>query len=318
MQALASLLGMTQSTERFRIGTRGSPLALRQAEIVRALLAGAHHLDPARFELVALRTTGDRVLDRPLADAGGKGLFTKEIDEALLSGRIDFGVHSAKDVPTFLPAGIVLAAYPPREDPRDVLATPRATLLEHLARGAVVGTSSVRRQGLILRARPDLSVKLMRGNVETRLNKLARGEFDAAILALAGLRRLGLDHHAHTILDPSIFPPSVGQGAIAVAVRADDERMMQFVGAINHAPTAVAVSAERAFLAALDGSCRAPIAGHAEVENGRIRFSGLVIAPDGTGAAETKREGSIAEAERLGDDAGQELRARAPAGVLDA
>lgn len=309
---------MTQSTERFRIGTRGSPLALTQTALVRGLLAAAHGLDAERFATVALRTTGDRVLDRPLADVGGKGLFTKEIDEALLSGRIDLAVHSAKDVPTFLPAGIVLAAFPPREDPRDVLVSPGGVALSGLAAHAVVGTSSVRRQGLLLRARPDLAVRLMRGNVETRLNKLARGEFDAAVLALAGLRRLGLDHHPHVVLDPAIFPSSVGQGAIAIAIRADDARMAGFVGAINDAATAIAVSAERAFLAALDGSCRAPIAGHARVADGRLYFTGLVIAADGTGVAETTREGVAADAVRLGDDAGRELRARAPAGVLGA
>jgi hydroxymethylbilane synthase len=310
---------MTQSTARIRIGTRGSPLALRQAEMVRDLLAKAHGLELAAFEIVPLKTTGDRVLDRPLADAGGKGLFTKEIDEALLSGRIDLGVHSAKDVPTFLPEGILLAAYPEREDPRDVLIAARAASLAELPEGAVVGTSSVRRQALVLRARPDVSIKLLRGNVGTRLDKVARGEFDAAVLALAGMRRLGLEAaHAHAPLDPVIFPPSVGQGAIAIAIRTDDTETARVVAAINDAPTAVALLAERAFLAVLDGSCRAPIGGHARVVGDRLYFSGLVIAPDGTGAIETTREGYVADAEALGADAGAELRARAPAGVLDA
>lgn len=310
---------MTQSTDRIRIGTRGSPLALRQAEIVRDLLAKAHGLELAAFEIVALKTTGDRVLDRPLADAGGKGLFTKEIDEALLTKRVDLGVHSAKDVPTFLPDGIVLAAYPEREDPRDVLVAGREISLAELPKGAVVGTSSVRRQALVLRARPDVTIKLLRGNVGTRLDKVARGEFDAAVLAAAGMRRLGiLAQQAHTPLDPITFPPSVGQGAIGIAIRADDTRTAQIVGKINDAPTAVALLAERAFLAALDGSCRAPIGGHARIEGDRIYFSGLVISPDGTNAAETTREGYVADAEALGADAGRELRARAPAGVLDA
>jgi hydroxymethylbilane synthase len=309
---------MTQSTTRIRIGTRGSPLALRQAEMVRDLLARAHGLELAAFEIVPLKTTGDRVLDRPLADVGGKGLFTKEIDEALLSGRVDLGVHSAKDVPTFLPEGILLAAYPEREDPRDVLVSARAASLAELPERAVVGTSSVRRQGLVLRARPDVSIKLLRGNVGTRLDKVARGEFDAAVLALAGMRRLGLEQHPHAPLDPVIFPPSVGQGAIAVAIRADDTETARVVAAINDAPTAVALLAERAFLAVLDGSCRAPIGGHARIEGDRLYFSGLVIAPDGTGAVETTREGYVADAEALGADAGEELRARAPAGVLDA
>lgn len=309
---------MTQSTAIIRIGTRGSRLALAQAKIVRDLLARAHGLESAAFEIVALRTTGDRVLDRPLADAGGKGLFTKEIDDALLSGRVDCGVHSAKDVPTFLPDGVVLAACPPREDWRDVMVGRHPVTLATLAPGAVVGTSSVRRQGLVLRARPDVGVRLMRGNVETRLGKLASGEYDAAVLALAGLRRLGLEHHPHSILDPARFPPAVGQGAITIAVREGDERMTRFVGAINHLPTAIALEAERAFLAALGGSCRAPIAGHAEIDGGQVHFSGLVIAPDGSGAVETTRHGALGDAEQLGNDAGRELRALAPAGVLDA
>ena len=309
---------MTQSTPKIRIGTRGSPLALRQAEIVRALLAKAHKRPETDFEIVPLKTTGDRVLDRPLADAGGKGLFTKEIDEAQLAGRVDLGVHSGKDVPTFLPNGIRIAAFPAREDPRDVLIAKDAASLADLPRAAVVGTSSVRRQALVLRARPDASIKLLRGNVGTRLEKIARGEFDATILALAGLRRLDLAAHAHTVLDPKIFPPSVAQGAIAITVRADDAKTAQLVAAISHAPTAVAVTAERAFLAALDGSCRAPIGGHAQLNGDRLFFSGLVIAPDGTNAVETAREGSIRDAEALGRDAGEELRKRAPAGVLDA
>lgn len=286
--------------------------------MVRDLLAKAHGLELAAFEIVPLKTTGDRVLDRPLADAGGKGLFTKEIDEALFSNRVDLGVHSAKDVPTFLPEGILLAAYPEREDPRDVLIAARAASLAELPERAVVGTSSVRRQGLVLRARPDVSIKLLRGNVGTRLDKVARGEFDAAVLALAGMRRLGLEGHPHAPLDPVIFPPSVGQGAIAIAIRADDAETARLVAAINDAPTAVALLAERAFLAVLDGSCRAPIGGHARIEGDRLYFSGLVIAPDGTGAIETTREGYVADAEALGADAGEELRGRAPAGVLDA
>ena len=309
---------MTQSTPKIRIGTRGSPLALRQAEIVRALLAKAHGRPECDFEIVPLKTTGDRVLDRPLADAGGKGLFTKEIDEAQLAGRVDLGVHSGKGVPTFLPDGIRIAAFPEREDSRDVLIAQNAASLADLPRAAVVGTSSVRRQALVLRARPDASIKLLRGNVGTRLEKIARGEFDATILALAGLRRLALAGKAHAVLDPRIFPPSVAQGAIAITVRADDTKTAELVAAISHAPTLIAVTAERAFLAALDGSCRAPIGGHAQVRDGRVFFSGLVIAPDGTGAVETTREGSIQDAEALGRDAGEELRKRAPAGVLDA
>jgi len=298
-----------------RIGTRASPLALAQTEIVRALLSAAHA--GLAFEIVTIRASGDRILDRPLAEAGGKGLFTKELDEAMLAGKIDIAVHSAKDVPTFLAAGIRLAAFPPREDARDALVG-NFDAIEKLPRRAVVGTSSVRREALLRRLRPDVAVKLLRGNVGTRLAKLAAGECDAAILALAGMKRLGLAAEARAPLDPAIFLPSVGQGAIAIAARDDDEESQRLVAAIDHAPTSTALAAERAFLAALDGSCRAPIGGHATIEGGRLALHGLVIAPDGTGAVETRRQGPLADAEALGRDAGEELRTRAPAGVLDA
>jgi len=306
---------MTQSSK-FRIGTRGSPLALAQAKIVRARLAAAHGLDPEALEIVVVRTTGDRVLDRPLADAGGKGLFTKEIEEALAAETIDLAVHSAKDVPTFLPRGLVLAAFPPRADARDAFVSARAGTLGSLAAGASVGTSSVRREALTRRLRSDLRVELLRGNVHTRLDKIASGAIDAAILALAGLERLGLAGRATELLDPATFPPAVGQGAIAVEIRADDRRSASLVAAIDDPATATALATERAFLAALDGSCRTPIAGHARVTQGHVRFHGLVIAPDGTGAVETTREGPVADAVKLGTDAGRELRARAPKGVL--
>lgn len=299
-----------------RIGTRGSPLALAQTEIVRGLLLAAH--GDLAFEIVTIRTSGERLLDRPLADAGGKGLFTKELDEALLAGRIGLAVHSAKDVPTLLAPGIRLAAFPPREDVRDVLVSTKANSLASLPAGAVVGTSAIRRQALVKRSRPDLSVKLLRGNVGTRLQKVKTQEFDAVILALAGLNRLGLESHGCVPLDPATFPPSAGQGAIAIAIREGDKRMQRLVAAIDHAPTSIALSAERAFLGALDGSCRAPIAGHTRISGSRLALYGLVIAPDGTGAVETTREGPIGDAVALGRDAGEELRARAPAGVLDA
>ena len=227
-----------------RIGTRGSPLALAQTEVVRSLLLAAH--GDLAFEIVAIRTSGERLLNRSLADAGGKGLFTKEIDEALLARRIELAVHSAKDVPTLLAPGIRLAAFPPRDDARDALVSGKAVSLENLPAGAVVGTSSIRREALVKRLRPDLSIKLMRGNVGTRLQKVAAKEFDAAILALAGLRRLGLDSQASAPLDPATFPPSVGQGAITIAIREGDERTERLVVAIDHAPTSIALSAERA------------------------------------------------------------------------
>lgn len=301
---------------RLRIGTRGSPLARAQTDIVRARLAAANRLDPAAIEVVAISTSGDAVRDRPLAEAGGKGLFTKEIEEALLAGEIDLAVHSAKDVPTFLPKGLVLAAFPERADPRDAFVSENFARLADLPTGAVVGSASVRREALVRRLRPDVAVKLLRGNVNTRLEKVASGAFDATVLALAGLERLGLSARAKEVLDPVVFPPSVGQGAIAIEIRAGDEEAARLAAAIDDVPTATALAAERAFLAELDGSCRTPIAGHARIVKGRLRFHGLVISPDGREAVETAREGLPADAARLGSDAGRELKSRAPAGVL--
>jgi hydroxymethylbilane synthase len=313
---LASLRRMTQSSAKFRIGTRGSPLSLTQTEAVRARLAAAHGLAPEAFEIVVLRTSGDEVRDRRLAELGGKGLFTKEIEEALLAGRIDLAVHSAKDVPTFLPGGLALAAFPFRADPRDAFVSARAKSLTGLPRGAVVGTASIRREALVRRLRPDLEMRLLRGNVGTRLEKAERGEVDAAVLALAGLQRLGLAGHVTEVLDPDVFPPAVAQGAIAIETRERDARVRDLVAAVDDSAVAIAVRMERAFLAELDGSCRTPIAGHARVADGRARFYGLVISPDGREAVETRREGSAADAEALGADAGRELRARAPMGAL--
>ena len=307
---------MTQSSAKFRIGTRGSPLSLTQTEAVRARLAAAHGLAPEALEIVVVRTSGDEVHDRRLADLGGKGLFTKEIEEALLQGRIDLAVHSAKDVPTFLPGGLALAAFPFRADPRDAFVSARAKSLINLPRGAVVGTASIRREALVRRLRPDLETRLLRGNVGTRLEKAEHGEVDAAVLALAGLQRLGLAGRVTEVLDSEIFPPAVAQGAIAIETRERDARVRDLVAAVDDPAVAVAVRMERAFLAELDGSCRTPIAGHARVTNGRARFYGLVISPDGSEAVETRREGSASDAEALGADAGRELRARAPMGAL--
>ncbi len=301
-----------------RIGTRGSPLALHQAELVRATLASENGVAPEAIEIVTIRTSGDAVRDRPLADVGGKGLFTKEIEEALLDGRVDLAVHSAKDVPTFLPAGLTLAAYLKREDPRDAFVSTIVGSVADLPRGSVVGSASVRREALIRRMRPDVEVKLLRGNVHTRLEKVASGEFAGSVLALAGLKRLGLDSQAREILDPAVFPPSVGQGAIAVEIRADDATAAAHVAKIDHEPTSTALAAERAFLAVLDGSCRTPIAGHARIENGRVEFYGLLITPDGREFVETRRDGAAAEAAALGADAGQELKRRASAALRSA
>ena len=294
-----------------RIGTRGSPLALAQAAAVRAQLVAAHGLDPADIELRSIRTTGDRIQDRPLAEAGGKALFTKEIEEALLAGEIDLAVHSAKDMPTILPEGLVLAACLEREDARDVFISRAAQSLADLPRGASVGTASLRRQAQVKRQRPDLKIQTLRGNVETRLRKLDAGEVDATLLALAGLKRLGLAHAATAVLEVDEFLPAVGQGAIAIEVRTDNDRIRALLAAIDHADTSTALQAERAFLAVLDGSCRTPIAGHATLTGGTLFFRGMIIRPDGSEAHETTRQGKIADATALGADAGRELKSRA-------
>jgi hydroxymethylbilane synthase len=299
-----------------RIGSRGSPLALVQAREVQSRIAAAHGVDAAAIEIKIIRTTGDVVQDRPLADAGGKGLFAKEIEEALLAGSIDLAVHSSKDLPTVLPAGLVLAGFLAREDVRDAFISRKAKSLRDLAPGATVGTASPRRAALVKRLRPDLQVAMLRGNVETRLRKLDAGEVDATLLAVAGLKRLGLLSAATAILDPDEFVPAVGQGAIGIETRADDGRIRALVAAIDDPDTGAALTAERAFLAVLDGSCRTPIGGHAKLEHGELRFRGIVIKPDGSEAFETLRQGSRAAAEALGADAGHELRARAGAGFF--
>ena len=304
---------MQSSAPLLRIGTRGSPLALAQARELRSRLAAAHVVEPERIALEVIRTTGDMIRDRPLAEAGGKGLFTKEIEEALLAGAIDLAVHSAKDMPTVLPGGLVIAAVLPREDPRDVFISRKAKSLRELPAGAKVGTASLRRQALVLRARRDLAVVPMRGNVETRLRKLDAGEVDATLLALAGLKRLGLQAAATALLPLDEFLPAVGQGVIAIAARADDAKTCALLAAVDDRDTATALAAERAFLAVLDGSCRTPIAGHATIAAGRLAFRGLIAKPDGSETFETARAGAVADAAALGADAGRELRSRAGA-----
>ncbi len=307
---------MTQSASEaplLRIGSRGSPLALVQAREVQSRLAAAAKVDAGRIEINVIRTTGDIVQDRPLADAGGRGFFTKEIEEALLAGAINLAVHSSKDLPTILPAGLVLAGFLPREDARDAFIGRKAKTLYELPPRAVVGTASPRRQALVKRLRPDVTVIALRGNVETRLRKLEAGEVDATLLAVAGLKRLGLISAATEILDIDEFLPAVGQGAIGIETRADDAKTRALVAAIDDADTATALAAERAFLAVLDGSCRTPIAGHARVDGGTVRFRGIIVKPDGSEAFEVLREGRRNAAAELGADAGRELRDRAGA-----
>src|SRR6516165_2151742 len=256
MVGLASRGDMLQSSAGavlLRIGTRGSPLALAQASLVRARLAEAHGVEAERIELKVIRTTGDVIRDRPLAEVGGKGLFTKEIEEALLAGEIDVAVHSAKDMPTVLPAGLSIAAVLPREDPRDAFISRKAATLRALPVGAIVGTASLRRQALVKRARPDLTVVNFRGNVETRLRKLEEGVVDATLLALAGLNRLGRAEAATAVLPIDEFLPAVGQGIVALETRDDDERTLALLQAVNARDDATALAAERAFLVVLDG-----------------------------------------------------------------
>jgi hydroxymethylbilane synthase len=294
-----------------RLGTRGSPLALAQARMVHGRLAAAHGLDPKQIVIEVIRTSGDQIQDRPLAEVGGKGLFTKEIEEALAAGHIDLAVHSAKDMPTVLPAGLVLAAFLPREDPRDVFVSRQARTLLALPPGAAVGTASLRRQAMVKRLRPDVRVVPLRGNVETRLRKLDDGIADATVLALAGLKRLGLESAVASILEVDEFLPAVGQGAIAIETRENDAAIRTLLAPINDTDTEIALIAERAFLAVLEGSCRTPIGGHAMITAGRVRMRGLIIKPDGTQSFEATREGAIKDASALGADAGRELKARA-------
>jgi len=300
------------------IGTRGSPLALAQAHEAQERLAAALGWDLVQLPLSIIKTTGDAIQDRPLSEAGGKGLFTKELDVALLEGAIDLAVHSAKDLPTVLPNDLVIAGYLPREDVRDAFISLRARTFMDLPKRAVVGSASLRRQAQMKRLRPDLQISLLRGNVGTRLAKLERGEVDATLLAMAGLNRLGLTRHVTAILDTDDFLPAVGQGAIALMTRAADTHALQAVEHIIDAATGSALAAERAYLAVLEGSCRTPIAGHARLIEGRLAFRGFVLRPDGSQSLATAGDGPVTDAERIGRAAGQDLRSRMPPGFLSA
>lgn len=300
---------MSPSTSRppIRIGTRGSALALAQASEVRARLMAAHDLGEAAFEIAVISTSGDRILDRPLSEVGGKGLFTKEIDEALLDGRIDLAVHSSKDMASVLPEGLRLSAFLEREDVRDAFIGRTAGTIADLPEGSVVGSASLRRQALLKRMRPDLELVILRGNVQTRLAKLANGDVDATLLALAGLKRLGLEGEATEILSEAAFPPAPGQGAICIQSRVGDEATLALVTRIDHAPTHRALLAERAFLAELDGSCRTPIAAHATIAEGRIALSGTILSPDGSKVHAGERAGPVGDGEALGRDLARSL-----------
>jgi hydroxymethylbilane synthase len=307
------------TTPALRIGTRGSPLALVQAEIVRRELRarwpelGA----PDAITIVPIKTSGDKIQDRTLAEAGGKGLFTKEIEEALIAQTIDLAVHAMKDVPTWLPEGCEIAALLEREDPRDAfIAKNGARSLADLQPGMVVGTASLRRKSLVLAARPDLVVQPMRGNVDTRLRKITAGQADATLLALAGLKRLGLADRAAAILSPEEMLPAVAQGAIGIEIRKHDARTHDFVAPLDHKPTSTAIAAERALLAELDGSCRTPFAGLATLKGNSLHLDAIVATPDGRNVWRAQRSSNAHDAVLIGRDVGEELRARAGSAVF--
>ena len=299
-----------------RIGTRGSPLALAQAHEVQGLIAKAHGLPLEAISITIIKTTGDQILDRPLADIGGKGLFTKEIEDALLAHEIDVAVHSMKDMQTALPDGLSIGAVLPREDVRDAFISLKYKSIDALPKGTVVGTSSLRRQAQLLHTRPDLEVVGFRGNVQTRLKKLQEGVADATFLAVAGLKRLGLADRITAPIAIEQMLPAVAQGAIGLEIRADDEKTADMIAPLNDAATALAVTAERAFLARLEGSCRTPIAGHAHLDGGQLLFSGQVLSPDGKKGYSVARKGSPQQALEIGLSAADDVLTKADPGVL--
>lgn len=299
---------MPDDTTIIRIGTRGSKLALAQAYQLRDRLKAAHGLGDDAFHIEIIKTSGDMIQDRPLSEVGGKGLFTKEIEEALLGGGIDLAVHSMKDMPTKLPDGLTIPCLLPREDIRDAFISLKVKRLADLPKGAVLGSSSLRRQAQVKRMRPDLDVITYRGNVDTRLRKLEEGAADATLLALAGLRRLGLEDRVTCLMEVDEMLPAVAQGAIGVEMREDDARMHALLAPLNDAATTICVTAERAYLAVLDGSCRTPIAGLAVLTEGDgIHFRGEILSPDGQRSHEVERRGTRADAAAIGEDAAREL-----------
>jgi hydroxymethylbilane synthase len=293
-----------------RIGTRGSPLALAQADEARARLIAAHpHLAaPGAIEIRVIKTTGDKVQDRTLSEIGGKGLFTKEIEEALLAGEVDIAVHSMKDMPTFLPDGLVIDCLLPREDPRDVLIATAGTSIATLPQGAVVGSASLRRAAQVKALRPDLSIVPLRGNVETRIAKVQRGDAVATLLALAGLKRLQKEDAATAILSIEEILPAVAQGAIGLETRAGDDRVNALLAPLNDRNTQLRVAAERACLAVLDGSCRTPIAAFAELEGDVVRLRALIALPDGSKVHRQEGRAAVSDARKLGEEIGRKLK----------
>lgn len=300
-----------QSSPFLRIGSRGSALALVQARLVRRLLAAAHQVPEAAIEIRTITTSGDRLTEAPLSDVGGKGLFSKEIEGALEAGEIDLGVHSSKDMATRLPDGLVLAAFLEREDIRDAFVSLTAKSVDELPHGAKLGSSSLRRSSQMLRARPDLEIVPFRGNVDTRLRKLAEGVADATLLAVAGLNRLGRSPEITSYLDPETFPPAPAQGAIGIEIRSDDARTLDLIKPLDHAATHVGVRAERALLGALDGSCRTAIGALSRIEGNTLHLTGEILSPDGRIAIRDSHSGPLAGPEAVGHELGQMLRDKA-------
>ncbi|HMK81991.1 MAG TPA: hydroxymethylbilane synthase [Xanthobacteraceae bacterium] len=300
-------------TTPLRIGTRASPMALAQTHLVRDRLAAAHPqlAAPGAMEVVAVTTVADKVLDRPLAAIGGKGLFTKELEQALIEQRIDIAVHSMKDVETWLPEGLTIACTLPRDDPRDAFLSPHADSLAQLPYGSRVGTSSLRRAAQVLMRRPDLAIVPLRGNANTRIRKLAEGECDATLLAIAGLRRIGMESHAKDIISTDEMLPAVAQGALGVECRADDADICALLAPLACAETTACINAERAFLAALDGTCRTPVAALATIANARMQLRAMLFTPDGKRHWATARDGAAADAVALGTEAGRIVRGEA-------
>ena len=299
------------------IGTRGSPLALAQAYETRMRLMAAFDLPEDAFEIVVIKTTGDKIIDRPLKEIGGKGLFTREIEEDMLSGKIDIAVHSMKDMPTLQPEGLILDTYLPREDVRDAFISPRASGLGELAEGTVVGTSSLRRKAQLKLRRPDLEVVEFRGNMQTRLKKLDDGVAEATFLAMAGLNRLKMDQVPATAIETETMLPAVAQGAIGIERRIDDTRMAEMLGAIHDTPTGQRLAAERAFLAALDGSCETPIAGLAVLDGSTLHLRGEVLRPDGSEAIEDAVSCPIEDGAEAGRAMAAKMLAQAGDGFFD-
>ncbi|QFS81594.1 Porphobilinogen deaminase [Roseivivax sp. THAF40] len=300
-----------------KIGTRGSPLALAQANETRDRLAAAFDLPHEAFTIVVIKTTGDKIIDRPLKEIGGKGLFTREIEADMLSGAIDIAVHSMKDMPVLQPEGLVLDTYLPREDPRDAFISPEFSALAELPEGATVGTSSLRRRAQLLVRRPDLDVVEFRGNLQTRLKKLDDGVARATFLARAGLNRLGMSHVPQHPIEVTDMLPAVAQGAIGIERREDDSRVAEMLAAIHDTETGQRLAAERAFLAALDGSCETPIAGLATLDGGNLHLAGEVLRPDGSEAHADTRTGPIEDGAEMGRDLARDLLGRAGPDFFD-